>query len=89
MAKVLIAEDNVQLGKLLLDTFQGLGHQVYLCADGATALSVVLAEAPDVVLSDVEMPIMSGLELAKALRDQRPHLPVVLMSGGCGEWVGR
>ena len=81
--RVLVVEDEPALARVVERALTRAGYAVARCATGADALGVVRA-APgdvDVVLSDVAMPGMTGDQLALALRDLRPDLPVVLMTG--------
>jgi CheY-like chemotaxis protein len=64
-----------------------LGHAVTAAASGAEALGLleVADRLPDVLVTDVRMPGIQGLELARRLRDRRPDLPVVFISGFSAE----
>jgi len=81
--RVLIAEDEEGVRELARRILAREGYDVVVAADGGQALAVhgELDPAPDLLLSDVVMPGMSGKELAEALRAVRPALPVVFMSG--------
>ena len=81
--RVLVVEDNVEVGTFATQILQDLGYQIAWAATAEEALRK-LDEAPesfDVVFSDVVMPGMGGIELAKVLQKRLPHLPVVLASG--------
>jgi len=66
---------------------ESLGWRVAYAEDGVKALEAIRREAPDVVLTDLQMPQMDGLELVKAIRGQYPLLPVVLMTAHGSEEV--
>jgi len=59
---------------------QGLGWQVTPAEDGARALAAMERQTPDIVLTDLHMPEMDGLELVQAMRGRFPLVPVVLMT---------
>jgi signal transduction histidine kinase/CheY-like chemotaxis protein len=78
---VLMVEDNEEVGEFAEALLRELGHAVTRARSGAEAL-VAAAERPfDVVLTDVVMPGMSGIELADRLHVLQPSLPVVLTTG--------
>ena len=80
---VLIAEDDPVVRAMTCDALQRYGYSVIAAANGREALEAVSASLGNVsiVLSDVVMPLVGGLELAARLHAQRPELPVVFMSG--------
>jgi len=61
--KVLIAEDNDDSRRLLTKQLQAFGHEVTATADGAEALKHALAQCPDVIVSDIMMPVVDGFQL--------------------------
>lgn len=82
MIRILVAEDQAMvLGALstLLDIEDDLSV-VARAADGREALALVRAEAPDVVVTDIEMPGMTGLELALALKEIEPRPKVIIVT---------
>ena len=80
---ILIAEDDPDLLRLVALVLRTAGHTVLQAADGAEALAVAERERPDLIVSDVMMPGLSGVALAATLRARedghRP--PILLMSG--------
>ncbi|MDP5279198.1 response regulator [Sphingomonas sp. DG1-23] len=78
---VLLVEDNEEVGEFAEALLRELGHRVVRTRSGNEALEVARAARFDVVLSDVVMPGMSGLELAEALGAAQPELPVILTTG--------
>ncbi|MGK5448493.1 SpoIIE family protein phosphatase [Streptomyces radiopugnans] len=85
-ARVLVADDNADMREYL-QRILAPGYRVTTVADGREALEAVRADAPDMVVSDVMMPRMGGLELVKALRaDSRTAgVPVLLLSARAGQ----
>lgn len=78
---VLIVDDEVLLLRALRRTLVRAGHHVVLATNGREALEALAHADFDVVLSDVRMPEMDGLELARRLVRLQPHLPVLFMTG--------
>jgi CheY-like chemotaxis protein len=77
---ILIVEDNDQIRALLCEILELSGYTVRLARDGVTALEDLNVEIPDVVLSDLYMPRMSGFELLSIVRRQFPMMRVIAMS---------
>jgi len=79
---ILIVEDEAPIAKLLAELLADEGYRVLCAGDGEQALVLVGRERPDLVLTDLMMPGMSGAELYRRLRaDQRTReIPVVIMS---------
>jgi CheY-like chemotaxis protein len=84
MAVVLIAEDDDDVRTVLHRIFVRAGFTVLTEPDGAAALQRTLLERPDIVLTDLDMPGMNGLELCHAIRraDDIRDVPVAILSGG-------
>ena len=83
MAVVLIAEDDQDIAVILTRLLTRAGHTVRHAPDGVAALERGVADPPDVVLTDLGMPRMDGLELTRAIRAD-PRLadtPIVMLSG--------
>jgi CheY-like chemotaxis protein len=79
--RVLAVDDEPAVGEMLQSVFTELGYAVKCAGGGREALDVVLDFKPDVVLLDLLMPEMSGIEVLDRLRRERPELPVVILSG--------
>jgi PAS domain S-box-containing protein len=86
-ALVLLAEDEDAVRLFVATVLRREGFRVVEAANGAEALAAFAAmpEPPALLLSDVRMPGLSGIDLARRLRARRPELRVVLMSGWAGE----
>ncbi len=78
---VLLVEDDEQARGLIRLQLQRAGYRVLEAHDAATALAIASVERVDLLLTDVVMPGLSGLDLAQRLRAERPDLAVLLMSG--------
>ncbi len=85
-ARVLLADDNADMREYLLRLLRP-GYQVTTVTNGLTALEVARANPPDIVISDVMMPLLGGLELVAALRaDVRTaEVPILLLSARAGQ----
>ena len=68
MAKILAVDDSASMRQMVSFTLKGAGHDVVEAADGQQALDKAKVTQVDLVLSDVNMPIMDGLTLVKELR---------------------
>jgi CheY-like chemotaxis protein len=81
--RVLVVEDNLEVGRFANQILQDLGYETAWATNAEEALEMVGEDAMafDAVFSDVVMPGISGIALAKELRQRRPDLPVVLTSG--------
>ena len=86
-AQVLIADDNADMREYLTGLLHSAGYQVRAVRDGRQALTALSATIPDLLISDVMMPEMSGLELLAALRNdsRTATLPVLLLSARAGQ----
>ena len=80
MPKVLIVEDDAAMATALKDGFTYEGYDVELARDGEAGLKLARAGAPDVVVLDVMLPKMSGLDVCKRLRSEGSALPIIMLT---------
>jgi DNA-binding response OmpR family regulator len=80
MAKILIVEDEPNMVAGLRDNFEYEGYEVITAPDGVAGLERALNEAPDLVILDVMMPRMSGLDVCKQLKSMRPSVPIIMLT---------
>src|SRR6266581_8689 len=78
--RILIVEDEPAMVAGLRDNFEYEGYEVISAADGAEGLERALADNPDLVVLDVMMPRMSGLDVCKQLKVKRPALPIIMLT---------
>jgi PAS domain S-box-containing protein len=79
---VLLVEDNPDVAEVTTGLLEELGYRVHPAVDAQAALEAAERQQFDLLLSDVVMPgIMDGLALARALRQRRPELPILLVTG--------
>jgi len=79
--RCLVVDDEPDVRTVLEDILVSAGHQVVALGDGAEAIARVRAEAFDVVLTDLAMPDVSGWQVARAIKQMAPTLPVFLVTG--------
>lgn len=81
MPAILIVDDNPSVLDLLNRFLTAIHHTVWSAPGGQEALEVLQRESVDAVITDLDMPGMGGVELLKRLRETRPFLPVIGISG--------
>jgi two-component system cell cycle response regulator DivK len=101
---VLIVEDNELNMKLFSDLLEAHGHRVIQTRDGLSALDLARKHKPDLVLMDIQLPEVSGIEVTKWLKeaDDLKHIPVVAVTafamkgdeekireGGCEAYISK
>lgn len=82
MKRILAVDDSVSMRNMLKDVLRGAGHEVIEAADGQEALSRLRESQPDMVITDLTMPIMDGLDFIEAARgeDCGRTLPMLLLT---------
>jgi len=78
--RILIVEDEPAMVAGLRDNFEFEGYEVISADDGAAGLERALADDPDLVVLDVMMPRMSGLDVCKQLKARRPSIPIIMLT---------
>jgi len=79
-ATVLVADDNEVAQRLCRRVLEKAGHRVLTASDGQEAVNLALANSPDMILMDVAMPGMDGLEAMRQIKAQKPGMPIVIAS---------
>ena len=102
--KVLIVEDNELNMKLFHDLLEAQGYETLQTREGLSALSIARENKPDLILMDIQLPEISGLEVTKWLKedDDLAHIPVVAVTafamkgdeerireGGCEAYISK
>lgn len=82
MARILVADDDPTIRRLMEVFLKSLGHTPELAEDGSAALEMCLMNPPDLLISDIHMPLIGGIELTHRLRaDSRfSSMPILLFS---------
>lgn len=79
--RLLVVEDNADARYLVCETLRALGHEVDAVASGEEALPQLLQQPYDVLFTDVSLPGMSGVDLARVARREKPELALLFASG--------
>ena len=88
---VLVVDDNQYMRKMVRNLLVNCGiKEIYEAADGIAALDSIRTMAPDVVILDWEMPLLSGAELVRIVRSPgvfpMPDIPIIMLTGHCERW---
>ena len=81
LAKILLVEDEIEVLDAITELLEREGYAVTRAVDGEEALRRVENERPDLVLLDVRLPRVSGLDVLRRLREDHPRVPVVMLTG--------
>jgi DNA-binding response OmpR family regulator len=85
VARVLLAEDDQDISVPLARALRRDGYDLVVVEDGRSALKAVLDEKVDLIVLDVGLPEMSGLEVCRSVRDVYPKLPILMLTARTGE----
>lgn len=80
MDRILVVDDNELLCRLVCDILRTEGYRAVPATSASQALEAFEREEFDLLVTDFRMPGMSGLELARAIRDRNPQFPIIVMS---------
>jgi DNA-binding NtrC family response regulator len=80
MANLLIVDDELGMRQFLTHLFQREGHTVRVAESGQRALDALRQEPADLIISDIKMPDMNGIELLRAARELLPDVEVIMMT---------
>ncbi|OIQ39664.1 MAG: DNA-binding response regulator [Bacteroidetes bacterium MedPE-SWsnd-G1] len=78
--KILLAEDEPALGQIIKESLTTRNFDVTLCANGEEAFQQYKTDAPDILVLDVMMPIKDGFTLAKEIRFENEHIPILFLT---------
>ncbi|MEM9572279.1 MAG: response regulator [Pseudomonadota bacterium] len=80
--KVLIVEDNALNMRLFSDLLEASGYETLQCVDGAKAVGLALEERPDLIIMDIQLPDVSGLDITRWLKDDErtAKIPVLAVT---------
>lgn len=81
LLRILYVEDNDIVREVTCELLAQDQRQIVACATAEEALKEFAAQPFDLVITDVSLPVMSGIELARSILKLKPHLPVILASG--------
>ena len=80
--KVLVVDDEIHIVQVVAIKLRNNGFEVFTCENGAQAFQLAPKEKPDIVITDVQMPVMTGLELVQNLRSKpdTAGIPVIMLT---------
>jgi len=78
---ILIVDDDESLQRLLFETLDTIGYTPVSAADGVAAINLVKTQKIDLVIADISMPEMDGLQLLQHIKEYNSHIPVLLITG--------
>jgi len=81
MVHVLVIDDDAEIRRLLCEILTSAGHLVAEAGNGADGVEIFKKEAFDLVLTDLEMPEMSGWEVARSIKHHNPDVTIALITG--------
>lgn len=79
--KILVVDDQVDMCHTLSDLLEAKGYAVIIAREGKTALEKIEKEKPNLVLLDIRLPGMDGIQVLKRIRKINPKLPVIMITG--------
>ena len=80
MAKILLIEDETLLGKIVKESLEVRGFDMHLATDGHEGLMMYRQLNPDLIVMDIMMPEMDGISLAKEIRRNDKHIPIIFLT---------
>lgn len=87
MSRILVVDDSMMDQELVASLLAEAGHECMRASNGREALDLVASRAPELIVTDLQMPEMGGLELVQAVRARHPKVPVVLMTAHGSEEI--
>lgn len=79
--RILVVDDQESMRSMLTDLLDMMGHQTLTAAGGTEALERMRDQAIDLVITDLNMPEMDGMELTKRIKSASPDVPVIVITG--------
>ena len=80
MARILVAEDEADIATGLRDNLEFEGYEVVIASDGEAALAAVVEHSPDLILLDIMMPKINGLEVCNRIRQHGLRIPILMLT---------
>lgn len=85
MDKILVIEDDRAIRKALKQLFEPEGYTVEVAADGAAGLAAFRASPPKLMILDLRLPLVSGLDICREIRKESPLVPIIVLSAASEE----
>lgn len=77
---ILVVEDEISIATLLKYNLEQAGFNVLLAHDGKSGLKMALQEGPDLIILDLMLPVLDGMEVCKELRSQKKNIPIIMLT---------
>lgn len=84
MARILVVDDEAPIRHMLNDLLTDTGHEVLESEDGEQAIQILSDNDVDLVITDLVMPKLSGIQLIMSMQDEDSDIPIIAISGGGG-----
>ncbi len=78
--RILIVEDDAQIASLLTQALKEAGYDIFVAFDGEMAANIIEEVQPRLVITDLMMPVMDGLQLCKHIRDKKIGVPILMLT---------
>ena len=82
VARILVVDDEPAAQQAIADMLEDVGHEVLMARSGLGAMVDLLDQCYDLLITDIVMPELDGWELITLVREKRPKMPVIAISGG-------
>ena len=82
MARIMVIDDQESIRRIVRRALENDGHQVFEASDGEVGMALLEREPADVVITDIFMPGMDGIQTLREIRKRYPAIKVIAMSGG-------
>jgi DNA-binding NtrC family response regulator len=79
--RILVVDDQESMRQMLSDLLEVMGHEAFAVEGGESALNSLRTRAADLVITDLNMPVMNGMELMKQIKSEFPGIPVIIITG--------
>ena len=79
--QILVVEDQIGMRTTLVGNLEDQGHRVFACQNGIEALQYVQQNSPDIVIADLRLPDLSGLQILETLKEVNPEAAFIVMTG--------
>lgn len=79
--RILVVDDQESMRQMLSDLLEVMGHVAFAVEGGESALNNLRTQSADLVITDLNMPVMNGMELMKQIKSEFPGIPVIIITG--------
>src|SRR4030066_844999 len=77
---ILVIEDDLSILRGLRDNLKFEGYEVKFATDGLAGMHKAMEESPDMILLDIMLPGLSGYDVCRKVKEQKPHLPIIMLT---------